>query len=329
MTAARAKRARLAGIGFARATRRSPDDNREEAVHRAREAAARGADLVCLPEAFNAVGVPVDSVFDVAESVPGPSTDALAEVARAHGCHVVCPIYTRRGDRCFNSAIVLDRRGAIVGTYDKAHPAPSDATLDSFELGVSPGRSPACFDLDFGRLGVQICLDAAFPTGWLELERAGVDVVAWPSAYDGGQTMRELASRHQFHIVTGVRRGQPRVIDPLGRERASADEADLAAGLAIADVELDCLVARLGLGESTRAIAAARLRFGDRAVVTNQPSEARIMIATVDPDLTLDALAGAMGLTAERALRRALTRAYAQHDETARSTDPPDDRPAR
>jgi N-carbamoylputrescine amidase len=99
---------------------------------------ANRPDVICLPEAFTARGVPTRSVADVAEPVPGPTTDALAGLARAYGCYVVCPIYTRRDGRFFNSAVLIDRGGAIAGIYDKARPC---LTADGvFEEGVMAGE---------------------------------------------------------------------------------------------------------------------------------------------------------------------------------------------
>jgi hypothetical protein len=81
------------------------------------------------------------SVAAIAEPVPGPTTDAVAERARAHHAYVICPLLTARAGRCYSSAVVIDRIGAICGVYDKTNPVTSINDYTELEGGATPGRS--------------------------------------------------------------------------------------------------------------------------------------------------------------------------------------------
>src|SRR5512143_125294 len=98
-----------------------PRENLERAATRVAEAAARGAEVVCLPELFR---TPYfcqredAALFDLAETIPGPSTDRLTRVARKAGVAVVAPIFEKRAPGLYhNSAVVLERDGSVAGLY--------------------------------------------------------------------------------------------------------------------------------------------------------------------------------------------------------------------
>src|SRR5215210_2802435 len=97
----------------------SPDENLEKAVSKVEEAARLGAQVICLPELFRSqyfCQKEDADLFDLAESVPGPSTEALGRVARANQVTVVAPIFERRAAGLYhNSAAVIDMEGKIAG----------------------------------------------------------------------------------------------------------------------------------------------------------------------------------------------------------------------
>ncbi len=105
----------------------SPDlaTNRERAVALADQAAAQGARLICLPELFCSQYFcqrEAAELFDLAESIPGPSTEALARVARSRRVWIVVPLFERRAPGLYhNSAVLLDAEGQVAGLYRKMH----------------------------------------------------------------------------------------------------------------------------------------------------------------------------------------------------------------
>src|SRR5688572_12849886 len=102
-----------------------PGENLGKAVALVAEAAGKGADVVCLPELFRTpyfCQKEDPALFDLAEPVPGPTTEALARVAREKGVVVVAPVFERRAAGLFhNSAAILDASGEMVGLYRKMH----------------------------------------------------------------------------------------------------------------------------------------------------------------------------------------------------------------
>src|SRR5947207_3327861 len=101
------------------------DRNLERAVAGIREAAAAGAQIVCLPELFRSLYFcqrEDTSLFDLAEPIPGPSSDRLSQVARATGTAVIGSLFERRSAGLYhNTAVLLDADGSLVGLYRKMH----------------------------------------------------------------------------------------------------------------------------------------------------------------------------------------------------------------
>src|SRR5438094_9174793 len=102
-----------------------PDANLQKAVAKVEEGAAAGAALVCLPELFRSLYFAQRedaALFDLAEPVPGPSTEALAKAAQRAGVVVIAPVFERRAPGLYhNSAAVIDADGRVVGVYRKMH----------------------------------------------------------------------------------------------------------------------------------------------------------------------------------------------------------------
>src|ERR671939_544695 len=101
------------------------DDNLNKAVARVEEAARQGAQVICLPELFRSqyfCQKEDADLFDLAEPVPGPSTEQLGRVARAHSVTVIAPIFERRATGLYhNSAAVINSEGQVAGIYRKMH----------------------------------------------------------------------------------------------------------------------------------------------------------------------------------------------------------------
>jgi beta-ureidopropionase len=243
-------------------------------------------DLVCLPETFTTVSVPIEDIFQVAETVPGPTTDAVAERARRAGAYVICPIKNQREGVLWNSAIVIDRQGQIVGIYDKAQPVTSSFDYTVFESGVQPGPADVpIFDLDFGRIGIQICYDAGFPETWRRLAEKGASLVFWPSAYNGGFPLQVYAYLHHYYVVSSVRTDSSRIIDPLGQILHQTDERH---NVIYRDINLDHCVCHYDFNHSIGdEIMAA---YGARVEVRSDRDSGHFLIEPRDDTLTIAAL---------------------------------------
>jgi N-carbamoylputrescine amidase len=164
---------------------RDPSENLAKAVARVAEAKAAGADVVCLPELYRSpyfCQKEDPALFDLAEPVPGPSTEALGRAARQAGVVVVVPIFERRAAGLYhNSAAILDASGEMAGLYRKMHIPDDPAFYEKFYF--TPGDLGfRAFDTSKGRIGALICWDQWYPEGARLTALQGAVVLFYPTA---------------------------------------------------------------------------------------------------------------------------------------------------
>src|SRR2546430_4219159 len=169
---------------------------------------ARGADLIALPEAWRGQS-------DSPEPLDGPTITAMAALAQRHQTYIVCPIDRIEDGRRFNSAVLLDRAGKVVCTYDKVYPYWPEHDL---RPAVEPGHDVPVYQADFGRVGMAICFDVNFPEVWTRLADQGAELVIWPSAYSAGTTLQAHTLIHHFYIVTATQTRDCLVYDITGAQ---------------------------------------------------------------------------------------------------------------
>jgi len=162
-----------------------PRENLAKAVARVEEAAGAGAGFVCLPELFRSryfCQREDHKAFDLAEPVPGPSTEALAKTARQLGVALVVPIFERRAPGLYhNSAAVIDADGTLRGLYRKMHIPDDPAYYEKFYF--APGDLGfRCFDTSQGRIGTLICWDQWYPEAARLTSLGGASVLFYPTA---------------------------------------------------------------------------------------------------------------------------------------------------
>jgi N-carbamoylputrescine amidase len=201
-----------------------PDENFASAVRHIREAARMGADIVCLPELFRTQYFcqrEDTSLFDLAEPVPGPSTEQLGALARELRVSIVASLFERRAPGLYhNTAVTLNADGALASVYRKMHIpddplyfekyyfAPGDLGFQSVDLGV-------------GRVGTLICWDQWYPEGARLTALQGAEVLFYPTAigwhpaekeefgaaqYDAWQTIQRAHAIANGVYVAGVNR---------------------------------------------------------------------------------------------------------------------------
>jgi N-carbamoylputrescine amidase len=162
-----------------------PHENLAKAESQIREAAARGAQIVCLQELFRSQYFCREEradLFELAESIPGPSTAALGKLARELKVVVIASLFERRAAGLYhNTAAVLNTEGEIEGLYRKMHIPDDPLYFEKFYF--TPGdlgfRS---FGTPFGRIGVLVCWDQWYPEGARITSLAGADILFYPTA---------------------------------------------------------------------------------------------------------------------------------------------------
>jgi len=162
-----------------------PEKNVRHAGEMVREAAGRGAQVICLPELFRTQYFcqrEDAALFDLAESVPGPTTERLAEVARVAKAVVIASVFERRAPGIYhNTAVVLDADGSIKGIYRKMHIPDDPLYYEKFYF--TPGDLGfRAFDTQFGKIGTLVCWDQWYPEGARLTALQGAQVLFYPTA---------------------------------------------------------------------------------------------------------------------------------------------------
>jgi N-carbamoylputrescine amidase len=161
------------------------DDNLSRAVARIVDAGKQGANIVCLPELFRTLYFCQNedhAHFDLAEPIPGPTTEALAGAAKQAGVVVVGSIFERRAAGVYhNTAVIIDADGKLLGSYRKMHIPDDPLYYEKFYF--TPGDLGfRAFDSAFGRIGTLVCWDQWYPEAARLTALAGADVIFYPTA---------------------------------------------------------------------------------------------------------------------------------------------------
>jgi N-carbamoylputrescine amidase len=162
-----------------------PNQNLAKAEWKVREAAAQGAQIVCLQELFRSQYFCREEnaeLFALAEPVPGPSTEALGRIARELRIAVIAPVFERRAAGLYhNSAAVLSTNGEIAGLYRKMHIPDDPLYFEKFYF--TPGDLGfRAVDTPFGRIAVLVCWDQWYPEGARIAALTGANVLFYPTA---------------------------------------------------------------------------------------------------------------------------------------------------
>jgi N-carbamoylputrescine amidase len=162
-----------------------PAANLQSTIEAVRQAAKRGAQIVCLEELFRSQYFCREENadrFDLAEPIPGPTTEALGKLARELGVVIVASIFERRAAGLYhNTAAVLDADGALLGLYRKMHIPDDPLYYEKFYFTPGDLGFPN-FDTRYGRIGVLVCWDQWYPEGARLSSLRGANILFYPTA---------------------------------------------------------------------------------------------------------------------------------------------------
>lgn len=189
---------------------RDLDQNLARSVEKVGEAAKAGAEVVCLQELFRSPYFcqrEDTATFDLAETVPGPSTEALGAAAKRAGITVIVPIFERRAPGLYhNSAAVMGPDGAMIGLYRKMHIPDDPAYYEKYYF--APGDLGfLAFDTPVGRISTLICWDQWYPEGARLAALRGAAVVFYPTAIGWHPHEKEQHGAAQRDAWRTVQRG--------------------------------------------------------------------------------------------------------------------------
>ena len=186
------------------------EENMQKLARSIKEVAAQGAELVVLQELHNSLyfcQTENTELFDLAEPIPGPSTEFYGAIARECSVVLVTSLFERRAAGLYhNTAVVFEKDGTIAGKYRKMHIPDDPAYYEKFyftpgDLGFNPIQTSV------GKLGVQVCWDQWYPEGARLMALAGAEILIYPTAigYESSDTEEEQS--RQREAWTTVQRG--------------------------------------------------------------------------------------------------------------------------
>jgi N-carbamoylputrescine amidase len=242
-----------------------PDANLKKAIARIGEAAKKGAQILCLQELFRSqyfCQTEDTELFKLAETIPGPTSDALGKVARQHKVVVLASLFEKRAAGVYhNTAVIIDEKGNIAGKYRKMHIPDDPLYYEKFYF--TPGDLGfQTHDTKYGKLGALVCWDQWFPEAARLTALSGSELLFYPtaigwlpgeeeetnqaqhSAWETIQRAHAIANGVYVVVVNRVGRegklnfwGQSFVADPFGRiiAKASANREEVL----VVDCDLD------------------------------------------------------------------------------------------
>lgn len=159
--------------------------NLEKAIAKTREAAAQGAQIVCLQELFKSLyfcDVEDHANFNLGEAIPGPTTEIFGELARELGIVIVASLFEKRAPGLYhNTTAVLDANGSYLGKYRKMHIPDDPGYYEKFYF--TPGDlGYKVFNTRFGKLGILICWDQWYPEAARITSLMGAEILFYPTA---------------------------------------------------------------------------------------------------------------------------------------------------
>ncbi len=160
-------------------------ENMERTANKILEASKQGAQIICLQELYRTTYFPQiekQDVHELAETVPGASTDAFSELAKKNKVVIIAPLFEKASNgKYYNSTVVIDADGRILGSYRKVH-LPHDPLFYEKNYFAEGDTGYCIFETHYARVGVLICYDQWFPEAARILTLKGAEIIFYPTA---------------------------------------------------------------------------------------------------------------------------------------------------
>lgn len=187
----------------------NPDENIAKAVQRVKEAAAKGAQIICLQELFRSLyfcDVEDYENFKLAEAIPGPTTGLFSALARELGVVIIASLFEKRAEGVYhNTTAVLDADGSYLGKYRKMHIPDDPAYYEKFYF--TPGDlGYKVFKTRFATVGILICWDQWYPEAARITSLMGAEILFYPTAIGWATSQDEETNAEQFGAWQTIQR---------------------------------------------------------------------------------------------------------------------------
>ena len=185
------------------------EENLQKAIAKTREAAAKGAQIVCLQELFTSLYFCDEENYDnflLAEAIPGPSTEALSVVAKELGVVIIASLFEKRTQGLYhNTTAVLDADGTYLGKYRKMHIPDDPAYYEKFYF--TPGDlGYKIFKTKFANIGILICWDQWYPEAARITSLMGAEMLFYPTAIGWATAQDEATNTEQYNAWQTIQR---------------------------------------------------------------------------------------------------------------------------
>jgi len=189
---------------------KNADENLNKAASMIKDAADKGANIICLPELFKTeyfCQIEDVKLFDLAEPVNGKTIKLMSQAAKENNVVVVASIFEKRSEGVYhNTAVVIDEKGETVGIYRKMHIPDDPAYYEKFYF--TPGDLGfKAFDTNYGKIGTLICWDQWFPEGARLTAMRGANILFYPTAIGWHPKEKEKHGQAQLDSWQTVQRG--------------------------------------------------------------------------------------------------------------------------
>ncbi len=216
---------------------KNPDENLKKAVDWVGKAAKKGAKVICLPELFKTQYFcqkeDIEN-FNLAEKIPGPSTEALGKAARKYKVVIVSSLFEKRARGVYhNTVAMINTKGDVSGLYRKMHIPDDPAYYEKFYF--TPGDlGYKSFKTEFGNVGTLVCWDQWYPEGARITALKGASVIFYPTAIGWHPYEKEEHGKPQFDSWQTIQRGHAiangiyvAAVNRVGLEKAEKNSAGI------------------------------------------------------------------------------------------------------
>jgi beta-ureidopropionase len=248
-------------------------------------------DFVCLPETFPFTHVEKQTTPDEKVSISERALGRLSEFSRQNNCYTICPVYTRRNGKTFNAAVVFDRSGNRIGSYEKIHLAEYEIN-DGFTCGNI--FQPA-IKTEFGPIGIQICYDIEWDDGWTMLRKQGANIIFWPSAFAGGKCLNTKAWEHKCVVSSATNKNTAKLCDISGEVIAQTGIWN--PNLFCAPVNLEKVF--LPTWPAVEHFPQIQKKYGRKVQITNFHEEEWTVIESLSSDINVKDILKEFGLKSQ------------------------------
>lgn len=255
--------------------------NIKHIIERLENTSSYKPDLICLSEAFA-------NDSKNSQPVPGQITDAFSSYAVKHDCYIICSLLRTENNKMYNSSVLINRKGEIVGIYNKIHPTEGEC-----DDGVCPGKlNPPVFKTDFGTIGMQICFDINWQNQWEQLKEAGAEIVFWPSTYPNPTLLSCYASLYSYYVVGCSRIDPCYIFDGTGDLISKSGRYE---GWAFAKINLEKIFCEIDY--HVDKVKKIEKKYGRMVKVKYYHDNDWVTIESRSPNLTIKQLINEYGLT--------------------------------